>query len=299
MDHTSLRVFVAVAERGGLTHAAEQLHMSQPAASLQLKKLQDELAIELFYRTARGMRLTDYGRKLLPMAQRILRGTADLKAAATALQGEVRGELRLGTIVDPEFIRLGALLRTLSQQHAHLAFQLQQGISGQIQRLIEQNQLDVGFSLDVPGFSNVSPDLYALRLSDCHYRVVAPAGWEDQVLGKGWDEISQLPWITTPPDSVHSKLLQAQLKPMDLEVHPAARVDVEPSMLDLVKSGVGLSLVRDGLAYKAAQEHDLVISDQLSLTAELGFFCRADRRDELLIDAAFQAIQDGWLMRGQ
>ena len=87
MDHTSLRVFVAVAERGGLTHAAEHLHMSQPAASLQLKKLQDELAIELFYRTARGMRLTDYGRKLLPMAQRILKGTADLKAAATALHG--------------------------------------------------------------------------------------------------------------------------------------------------------------------------------------------------------------------
>ena len=180
-----------------------------------------------------------------------------------------------------------------------MAFQLQQGISGQIQRLIEQNQLDAGFSLDVPGFSNVNPELYALRLSDCHYRVVAPAGWEDRVLGKGWDAISQLPWITTPPDSVHSKLLQAQLKPMGLQVSPAARVDVEPSMLDLVKSGVGLSLVRDGLAYKAAQEHDLVISNQLSLTAELGFFCRADRREELLIDAAFTAIQEGWLMRGQ
>ena len=65
-----LRSFVAVAEAGHLTRAAEKLHVSQPAVSAQIKALEDELDLVLFERTSSGMVLTPAGKRLLTDAER-------------------------------------------------------------------------------------------------------------------------------------------------------------------------------------------------------------------------------------
>jgi len=72
MDITQLRAFVTVAYEGNLTRAAERLHVTQPAVSLQIKSLQTALNLMLFSRNASGMALTDDGAKLLPYAERVL-----------------------------------------------------------------------------------------------------------------------------------------------------------------------------------------------------------------------------------
>ena len=113
MDYTRLRAFVTVAREGNLTRAAERLFLSQPALSLQLKRLQESLGVTLFERMPRGMRLTEAGRTLLPAAERSLNAVAEFRAAAVGLKGMVGGRLRVGTIVDPEFLRLGGFLRSL------------------------------------------------------------------------------------------------------------------------------------------------------------------------------------------
>ena len=66
MDFTQLRAFVTVAREGNLTRAAALLHVTQPAVSLQIKTLQERLQLQLFVRSAAGMRLTAEGSKLLP-----------------------------------------------------------------------------------------------------------------------------------------------------------------------------------------------------------------------------------------
>ena len=65
-------------------------------------------------------------------------------------------------------------------------------------------------------------------------------------------------------------------------------------MLDLVKSGVGLSLVRDSIALREAQAHGLVIADGVSVPTELTFVTLATRRDEPAIAAALQLIAAVW-----
>ncbi|MGB0957811.1 MAG: LysR family transcriptional regulator [Litorivicinus sp.] len=294
MDHTALRVFVAVAEHGSLTGAASQLCMSQPAVSLQLKKLQSELCLVLFERNPRGMRLTDVGRKLLPAAQRAVNVVGEFSAAAKGLHDGVSGQLKIGTIVDPEFLRLGASLGRMAKRHPGLTFELRQGISGQVAQQVESGQLDVGFTLGLPGFSDLSPKLSVQPLAALTYKVIAPAAWQSDVIGAGWAELATLPWIQTPSESVHARLLSNVFDRLDVQPKIAAQVDVEPSMLDLVKSGVALSLARDNLAIQASHEHGVVVADAVELQAELGIIFLRNRAAEPAIQAAVEQISDAW-----
>ena len=110
MEFNRLRSFAAVAEAGHLTRAAEKLHLSQPALSAQIKALEDELDLPLFERTPAGMSLTPAGRRLLSKAEEVLAAAQVLQAEARALKGEVGGKATLGSLSDPEFIRLGEFM---------------------------------------------------------------------------------------------------------------------------------------------------------------------------------------------
>ena len=171
MDLTQLRAFVTVAQEGNLTRAAGRLHLTQPAVSLQIKSLQQSLNVQLFNRGPTGMILTDDGAKLLPLAERILANSDELLQAAQSLSSTVSGSLSIGTILDPEFIRLGVFLKRLVETHPQISTKLQQGMSGWVLQQIKTGQLDVGYYLGSPG-----PDFHSYTLTTFTYYVLAPRG---------------------------------------------------------------------------------------------------------------------------
>jgi len=295
-DPQTLRAFVAVAREGHVSRAAARLHLSQPAVSLQLKGLAEVTGLTLFQRTPQGMQLTPDGAALLPLAERALSALSDFAQAASGLQRTVRGRLRLGTILDPEFTRLGAFLRQLVESAPQVSTELSQGMSGDVLERVGRGDLDVGFFLDLPDAPLGSP--WRLRpLARFAYRVLAPAGWGAQVRQQDWPALAGLPWIATPPASAHHRLQRRVFGPGSLtgqEPRRVALVDQEASMLDLVKSGVGLSLVRDAIAIREAQAHGLVIAERVSLPCDLAFVSLAERAGEPVIEAAGQALEAVW-----
>ena len=294
MESGLLRAFVTVAREGNLTRAAARLFVTQPALSLQIKKLQSEVGLVLFERTPRGMRLTDSGRRLLPAAERVVASVNEFGAAAASLKGAVSGSLRLGTIVDPEFLRLGAFLGLLAESHPGLSFELRHGMSGAMSREVEMGSLEVAYTLGFPGLEELAGRFHAVPLTRFTYRVVAPPGWGAQVRGKGWRDLAELPWIATPPESAHHRLLGRVFASVAMAQNVVARVDLEPTMLDLERSGVALALARDSLALRAAHADGVVIADAVSVDAELAFICRRDRMGEPPIAAALQSIAEVW-----
>src|SRR3546814_18135848 len=110
MDLKQLRVFVMVARHGSLTRAAEAIHLTQSALSLQLKSLQESIGTPLFRRTPRGMELLPTGQRLLPRAEAVLAASAESEAAAARLSRQIAATLPLGTLPDPDFLLLGAML---------------------------------------------------------------------------------------------------------------------------------------------------------------------------------------------
>jgi DNA-binding transcriptional LysR family regulator len=289
MDLIQLRAFVTVAREGNLTRAAERLHLTQPAVSLQIKSLQTSLNLQLFSRTPSGMALTDDGAKLLPYAERVMATVAEFHQRANALHSTLSGTLAIGTILDPEFIRLGVFLKRLVEAYPQLSTQLRHGMSGSVRQQIKAGSLDVGFYLGTPG-----KEFHSQTLTSFTYNVLAPQGWRNRVAGKDWPELAKLPWIWTPPESTHNRLLTALFTKLKITPNKVALVDQEPSMVDLVKSGVGLTLARESIALREAHAHDLVIADSVSLSTELSFICLAKRRHEPMIEATFGLLKTLW-----
>ena len=313
MDILTLKVFVTVAREGSLTRAAEKMHLTQPAVGLQIKKLQDHSGLQLFTRTPHGMTLTLDGAKLLPLADKVVSAQQEFNAVAARMNSDVQYRLSVGTIVDPEFIRLGAFLKELVGVDQHIEIKLQHGMSGEVFNKVVRGELDAGFYLDLPGmpgsFSYDIPpikstqppgtqaDLQVKTLTHFAYRVVAPSGWASLVQGRDWKELALLPWLATPPASVHHRLLSSVFGPESLtgvDFNRVAMVDQEASMLDLVKSGICLSLVREHIAFREAQARELVIVEGLSLDCALSFVCLKQNTVNPAIKAALKALESIW-----
>lgn len=305
-DLHTLRAFVAVAREGNVSRAAVRLHLSQPAVSLQLKSLAENTGLVLFTRTPHGLVLTRDGAALLPQAEKALLSLADFNQAARRLHSTVRGRLRIGTVLDPEFTRLGAFLKELVESAPQIETELRQGMSGDVLAQVAQGELDVGFYLSLPGDTssespqapvnraNIAPVFEAKILSHFTYRVLAPAGWGEQVLGRDWKALAALPWLATPAASAHHRLLASVFGPLGVEPRRVALVDQEASMLDLVRSGVGLSLVRDSIAIREAQARGLVIADRVSLDCNLSFTCLQTRLADPVVASAWTALDRVW-----
>ncbi|MEK6422832.1 MAG: LysR family transcriptional regulator [Burkholderia gladioli] len=297
MDLILLRAFATVAREGNLTRAAARLCLTQPAVSLQIKHLQQTLGVVLFTRTSRGLVLTRDGQALLPHAERALSAANEVQRAASALRQEVRGRLRIGTVLDPEFLRLGGFLRQLVETYPQIETELRHGMSGWVREAVRARELDVGYSIGRPDDDDPLDGVlfHTLTLTRYQYRVMAPAGWKERVQrARDWRALAALPWIWTPPSSAHHQLLSRRFVEAGVQPVKVAEVDQEPSMLDLVKSGVGLSLVRDSIALREAHAHALVIVEPVSVPTELTFVTRADRREEPVIAAALRLVEQQW-----
>src|SRR5262245_24673733 len=120
MELYQLRTFIAVAEEGHLTRAAEKLFTSQPAVSTHIRALEDELGVQLFERSSKGMSLTPNGTALMEHARRIVDAARNFKTQAESLKEEVSGELVFGLNNGPEILRLLPLLRLLTDRHPAL-----------------------------------------------------------------------------------------------------------------------------------------------------------------------------------
>ncbi len=96
MNLRNLRTFVAIADTGGMSRALPQLHLSQPAASRQIDALEEELGVQLFERSGRGIRLTSSGADLLRRGRAVLNEADSLRERARALASGRAGLLRVG-----------------------------------------------------------------------------------------------------------------------------------------------------------------------------------------------------------
>jgi DNA-binding transcriptional LysR family regulator len=145
MDLRYLRYFVIVAEEMNFTRAAERLHTAQPSLSVQIKRLEKEVGVDLFAREGRGVSLTDAGRVFLDRARKTLvdveRGMALARQAAN---GEV-GHLSIGYDAAAEFRVFPHVVPAFREKWPgiHLSFHSMKN-SQQLEGL-RTDQLDVGF----------------------------------------------------------------------------------------------------------------------------------------------------------
>jgi DNA-binding transcriptional LysR family regulator len=290
MELYQLKTFVKVADEGNLTRASEALYTSQPAISGQIKALEEALGIQLFVRNSKGMLLTPAGRKLYQQARVTLDAADQIKRQAQSLQNELIGELRIGMHTDYDYLRLGELYRLISQQYPALVSHFLQSSSATVLRELRDDQLDAGFMFGPCR----ADDMTQFHLAQVPMRVVGPGDWADRIRGRSLSELARLPWVYTTP-SCPFFLLFEQL--FDTGEQPPTEIvwcDNEDAIRALIRSGVGLSLVKAADADRACKEGYGVVWEGQVPDVSLNLVLRKQRRDEPALAALIDATLGLW-----
>jgi len=290
MELYQLRGFAAVAESGHLTRAAERLHLSQPALSAQIKALEDELGVQLFERGPSGMALTAAGKQLLPEATKVLADAASLHGKARAMEGEVAGHVRVGTLSDPGFIRLADFLAQATARFPLVEIELRHEVSGAAFEKVRDAALEASFYYG----DLAHPAVGTVPLREIAYRVAAPAAWRSKVLRAAWADISALPWLMAPPISTHRVLATRLFAERGSAPTTLIEADNEAVIRSLVASGLGIALVREDLAHEGEAAGELVILPETRLPTTLQFIYANDKREEPEMRALLDVIRDVW-----
>ncbi len=137
MEVRQLEHFVAIAEEQSFTRAARRLSYVQSALSVSIQSLERELGVRLFDRTTHRVALTDAGEAVLPSARLTLASVEHTRDVAAALQGVVRGTLRMGIMQSFGFLDIPALLGEFHRQHPRVEIQVRPSVGGSV-ALIEE-----------------------------------------------------------------------------------------------------------------------------------------------------------------
>ncbi len=293
MEFNRLKSFAAVAEAGHLTRAAEKLHISQPALSAQIKALEDELDLPLFERTPAGMTLTPAGRKLLAEAEKVLAAAQVLQAEARSLKGEVGGKVTLGSLSDPEFIRLGEFMTAAVERYPLLEIEFKHEITGLALERVRDGTLDGSFYYGELNGSQVA----GKALREIGYRVAAPVAWHDRIDRAGWAEIAGEPWILPPDVSTHHQLAQMLFRKHG--THPAKLIgaDHETVVSSLVASGLGIALIREDVAQRMTAAGEICVWGDARVATTLWFIHLQSREQDPVVRALLAVLDDVWTLR--
>jgi DNA-binding transcriptional LysR family regulator len=290
MDLTQLRTFVAVAQEGHLTRAAERLHISQPAASAHVRALESYFDVKLFDRTNRGLELTAAGRALAEGAARVLDSSVALETLARELRGGVGGRLDLGVNADPTLTRLGPLVSWLRAHHPRLELDVQMRSSLATRQGVRAGELDAGFLLS----STFDKGLSGIELATLHYRIAAPASWAGRIHEADWKTLAALPWIVTAPGTSNHEMRDDLFRPHRLSPNATVEANNDLLLRTLIADGIGVGLVRSDLAEQGERNGLYALSSLGHGETKLLFVYPQSRAKDPLIEAVIEGVRQAW-----
>mgnify|MGYP000859452703 CR=1 FL=1 len=241
MQIRQLEYFLAVANDGSFTAAAERLHVVQSGVSAAIRSLERELGSPLFERTARGVVLSDAGTALVPYAHAVL---TDAQAGADAVdevRRGVRGTVVAGVLPVMGLVDLPPLVADYHLRYPGVAVHLAVGGTRALVERLDKGELD--FALLSP-VGPIPEDLRLVRLGRAPFVTIAPAGHsvaerEDQA----WEDLAELPFIDSPVGFGNRDLLDQQITQLGLRRRVVIEIPDATAIPRLVERGAGAAIV--------------------------------------------------------
>ena len=156
MDIKSLRYFLAVAREENMTRAAEQIHVSQPTLSKQLKALEDELGRQLFIRHAFSIELTDEGQLLRKRAEDLVAMADKIVDEFSAMDDITGGDLYFGLAESYQIRLLAREIQTFKKRYPGLRCHITSGGTEQVMERLDKGILDFAVIVEMPDLKKYS-----------------------------------------------------------------------------------------------------------------------------------------------
>jgi DNA-binding transcriptional LysR family regulator len=279
MELYQLQTFVIVAEEGNLTRAARRLYTTPSTISMHIKALEEELGVQLFVRSNQGMAITAKGQQILDKARGTLRAAQDLVNHATDIQATLVGQVSIGLCSASPYLKIPQLIQQLRDDYPGIDLLLDQSTTVQITESIVTDRLDMGFV-----YGTVThPLLEARHLTQTELVVVMPSAWPTDFDPSDWHALAARPWISPLMSCPFQSAVDEHLAKHGLSCNHHVHLDDDRGRYDLVKAGLGLSLLERYAAEQGVAEGAVSIAPVDPLPIDLSLVYRAHERNQPLL----------------
>ena len=277
MELRHLRTIAAVARHGSFTKAAEELYLAQSAISQQIRRLEQELGVEVFRRTSRSVELTAEGRVILGYAQRVLAEVDGLHSELEELTGLLRGKLRIGGVYPTGPYDLFGMLADFRAEHPGVAIHMVEDTQDGVLEALRADDLDCAFTALNP--DALGNEFAATLLWEEEIVVALPAG---HPLGRGaqvtFEELAAEDLIAYRENSALRRRLERAMAERGLEPRNAFICTEMGAVRGLASKGLGIAVLPRSVAEEPGPPIELRQIGPDRLTWPIALVWRASRR---------------------
>jgi DNA-binding transcriptional LysR family regulator len=239
MNFHQLHIFYTVAERGSFSAAAQALHMSQPAVTMQVQSLEEYFGTKLLIRSTKRMELSEAGRTLLPFARKSLELSQETDAAMAAFSNKLQGRLQLGASLTIGEYVLPRLLGPFGREYPDISIMLKVMNTTQILEEIAGHQLNFGL-IEAPV---EHPDMVLDSVMEDELKLIVPSGHplaarEDAIY---LDDVLKYPFVLREKGSGTRKVME------DVLLERGYDPESIRTVMELGSTGAVKSAVEEGL----------------------------------------------------
>lgn len=272
MDLRQLEYFQMVCRLNNMTRAAERLHVAQPAISVAIQKLEEELGVQLFDRSQKQFMLTTEGRVFLERVEDILMRVQDAVLEMTDYRELKKGKLRLGvppmigSCLFPHifagFKQVFPLLELVVIEEGSLA----------LRELLEKEEIDLGIVITTQS----SNTLNTLPITKGEILVcVSPQHWLAEETVVDFSVLRDEPFLLLKEDTYHRQIVLQECRKYGFEPNIVLSSSQVDTIRGLIAKGVGISFLLEGIARKDNLIHCLHLADPI--VTEIGLAWKKDR----------------------
>lgn len=240
LNLSDLRAFVAVAELNSFGGAAAELHISQPALSRRIEKLEDTLGVRLFDRTTRSVEMTAVGREFSRKARELLNGLDESLLSIRDLSTRVTGEVTIACVPSAVRYFLPSVLRDYHAQYPRIVVRIIDEGANDVLSTVVRNEADFGLNY----IGTQEPDLEFQPVLKEAFVLACPPGHPLARRRKvSWSELSEYDYMTVGKASGNRLLLDLALTDVPKRPQWYCEVRHVSTLVSLVEAGMGIAAV--------------------------------------------------------
>ncbi|EJE51385.1 transcriptional regulator [Acidovorax sp. CF316] len=236
-----LHAFLEVTRLQSFAKAAEQVHLSPSGMSMLVKELEEQMGARLFHRTTRSLTLTDAGRRLQPVAERIVGELRTLGAVLDGSEAAVRSRLLVAATPMISASLLPDVVRGFADTHPAVQVHLADVEVGTVRQEVLEGEADIGFGFFVKLAVGLS------RQPLCKFRLmrISPPGAGSSGLAESlpWSSLAGLPLVSLPSGNPIQVVIEKHLSRLGRTHEERPRMNLLGTIIGMVRAGRGHAVI--------------------------------------------------------
>lgn len=295
MNIKSLQLFIHLCDSKNFAKTAATMHISPSALSRQIQKLEEETSQQLFTRDNRSVEITPAGKRLLPVALKMVTDWQQYQLQTRFAETELKGEIRLFCSVTASYSHLPELLSEFRLQHPFIEFKISTGDPAQAIDKILHGEADIAIS--------AKPDVVSAKIafepiSEIPLSVIAPQGissFTDE-LNQDKPNWSSIPYIV-PEAGTARERANTWFKKMKIKPNIYAQVSGHEAIVSMVALGCGVGIAPDVVINNSPVKEKIQRLKVAPIKPfELGVCCTKTQLENPLIRALWKVAESKYIV---